>query len=187
VALALRRLLPMLVLMHVIACAALRSTRARPRATHRGLLAAASAEAAPYDPSVDISYEWRGEFDNDAVNRLHAEAFETEVFCEEEWNWRALTSAHSLGWVTARDGTALVGFVNVLWDGLVHAWIQDTMVAASARRRGLGTALVEQARRAAREAGCEWLQVDFDDHLRGFYLDSCGFRPTSAGLIELQQ
>jgi GNAT superfamily N-acetyltransferase len=157
------------------------------RAAHRGLLAVASAEAAPYDPSVDISYEWRGEFDNDEVNCLHAEAFETEVFGEDEWNWRALTSAHSLGWVTARDGTALVGFVNVLWDGLVHAWIQDTMVAVSARRRGVGTALVEQARRAAREAGCEWLHVDFDDHLRGFYLDSCGFRPTNAGLIELQE
>jgi GNAT superfamily N-acetyltransferase len=136
---------------------------------------------------VDINYEWRGEFDNEEVDRLHAEAFETEVFGEDEWNWRALTSAHSLGWVTAREGSALVGFVNVLWDGLVHAWIQDTMVAVSAPRRGVGTTVVEAARRAAREAGCEWLHVDFDDHMRGFYLDSCGFRPTNAGLIELQE
>jgi GNAT superfamily N-acetyltransferase len=75
----------------------------------------------------------------------------------------------------------------VLWDGLVHAWIQDTMVDVSARRRGVGTALVEWARRGARAAGCEWLHVDFDDRLRGFYLDSCGFRPTNAGLIALQE
>jgi hypothetical protein len=27
--------------------------------------------------------------------------------------------------------------------------------------------------------------VDFEEHLRGFYFDSCGFRPTDAGLIRL--
>jgi GNAT superfamily N-acetyltransferase len=61
------------------------------------------------------------------------------------------------------------------------------MVAVHARRRGVGTALVEQATRAAREAGCEWLHVDFDGHLRCFYLDSCGCRPTNAGLIGVQE
>jgi hypothetical protein len=38
----------------------------------------------------------------------------------------------------------------------------------------------------ARAAGCEWLHVDFDDHLRPFYFDACGFMPTNAGLIALQ-
>jgi hypothetical protein len=56
---------------------------------------------------------------------------------------------------------------------VVHAFVLDTMVAAGARRRGVGTRL------------CEWLHVDFEDHLRGFYFDACGFTPTSAGLIEL--
>jgi ribosomal protein S18 acetylase RimI-like enzyme len=93
---------------------------------------------------------------------------------------------HSLGWVVARDGSALVGLVNVLWDGVVHAWIQDAIVAASARRRGIGTELVARATEAGRAAGCEWLHVDFDDHLRDFYFSACGFRPTTAGLIELQ-
>ena len=97
-----------------------------------------------------------------------------------------LTARHSLGWVVARDGGALVGFVNVLWDGLVHAWLQDTMVAAAARRRGIGRRLVELARDEARRAGCETLHVDFDDDLRGFYLEACGFTATNAGLIALQ-
>ena len=79
------------------------------------------------------------------------------------------------------------GFVNVLWDGLVHAWIQDTMVADSARHRGVATRLIEIARDGARDAGCEWLHVDFDRHLRPFYFDACGFAPTDAGLIELQE
>ena len=37
----------------------------------------------------------------------------------------------------------------------------------------------------ARSAGCEWLHVDFEDHLHGVYFDACGFTPTNAGLIEL--
>jgi hypothetical protein len=39
----------------------------------------------------------------------------------------------------------------------------------------------------ARAAGCEWLHVDFDDHLRSFYFDACGFTPTNAGLIALAE
>jgi len=38
-----------------------------------------------------------------------------------------------------------------------------------------------------RAAGCEWLHVDFDAHLRDFYVGACGFRPTHAGLIALQE
>jgi GNAT superfamily N-acetyltransferase len=130
-------------------------------------------------------FEWRGGFTNAEVNQLHAEAFETRVFDESEWDWRALTARHSLGWVTARRGDVLVGFVNVAWDGFVHAWIQDVMVARSARRRGIGVALVHAARDGAHRAGCEYLHVDFDDDLREFYLGACGFRPTNGGLIEL--
>src|SRR5262249_13210632 len=83
-------------------------------------------------PVTTIS--WRGAFTNAEVNELHAESFQTKVFDESEWDWVALTRRHSLGWVVARQGTELVGFVNVVWDGLVHAWLQDTMVA---RTRGL--------------------------------------------------
>jgi hypothetical protein len=48
-----------------------------------------------------------------------------------------------------------------------------------------GTRMAEVAVQQARAAGCEWLHVDFEDHLRGFYFDACGFTPTNAGLIEL--
>ena len=131
------------------------------------------------------AYEWRGAFRNQEVNTLHAEAFNTRVFDESEWNWVQLVQRHSLGWVVARDGSDLVGFVNVLWDGLVHAWLQDTMVAVAARGHGIGTGLVDHARRGAKAAGCEYLHVDFEDHLAAFYYGACGFRPASAGLLEL--
>jgi GNAT superfamily N-acetyltransferase len=134
---------------------------------------------------VAVVYAWRGEVTSTELNALHAEAFGTRVYGDDEWDWRAQLERHSLGWVTARDGDALVGFVNVVSDGLVHAWLQDTMVAEQARRRGIATALVAHAVEHARAAGCEWLHVDFDDHLRAFYIKACGFVPTNAGLMEL--
>ncbi len=134
---------------------------------------------------MTVLYEWCGAFSNQEVNALHAEAFRTRLFDESEWDWVDLVHRHSLGWVVARRNSYLVGFVNVLWDGLVHAWLQDTMVASAARSMGIGTELVAHARRGAASAGCEYLHVDFDDDLRPFYYDACGFRPTNAGLLSL--
>ena len=130
-----------------------------------------------------VAYEWRGAFSSAELNVLHAEGFEHDVL---DWDWREQVEGHSLGWVTAREeGGELVGFVNVAWDGGSHAFVLDTLVAVRARRRGIGVDLVRVAEREARAAGCEWLHVDFEDHLRPFYFDACGFTPTNAGLIEL--
>jgi GNAT superfamily N-acetyltransferase len=132
---------------------------------------------------MTITYEWRGEFANPELNALHAEGFDHRVLDDDWW---AQVNRHSLGWVCARDGGELVGFVNVPWDGGMHAFVLDTLVAARARRHGIGTGLVAFAVREARTAGCEWLHVDFEDHLRAFYFDACGFEPTNAGLIALR-
>jgi len=137
-------------------------------------------------PVRPVVYAWRGPFTNQEVNELHAEAFDTRVFDEAEWNWQQLTMAHSLGWVTARRGQRLVGFVNVLWDGLVHAWIQDVMVSADAQHERIGVGLVHAARDGAAVAGCEYLHVDFDDDLRPFYIEACGFEPATGGLMRLR-
>jgi GNAT superfamily N-acetyltransferase len=131
---------------------------------------------------MSVRYEWRGEFENLAVNALHAEGFQHALL---EDDWRRQVERHSLGWVCAWDGDDLVGFVNVAWDGAVHAFLLDTMAIYGARRNGIGTELVAVAVEGARAAGCEWLHVDFEEHLRGFYLESCGFKPTGAGLIAL--
>jgi GNAT superfamily N-acetyltransferase len=134
---------------------------------------------------MTVETNWRGEFTSREANVLHAEAFGARVYDDAEWDWRRLVDQHSLGWATARSAGELVGFVNVLWDGLVHAWIQDVMVASSARHHGVGRGLVATATTGARAAGCEWLHVDFEDHLRPFYFDACGFTPTTAGLFQL--
>lgn len=92
--------------------------------------------------------------------------------------------SRSLCYVCAwADGT-LVGFVNVAWDGGIHASIFDTSVHPSYRRRGIGTALVRHAAQEARQRGAHWLHVDFEPQLADFY-GACGFGPTSAGLMKL--
>ena len=133
---------------------------------------------------VEYRLEWRGAFENGALNALHAEAFGHSVVDDE---WLKQVNEHSLGWVCAwNDDDELVGFVNVPWDGALHAFVLDTIVSRKAARRGLGTAMVKLATAHARAAGCDWLHVDFDDDLRPFYFDACGFEPTNAGLINLK-
>jgi GNAT superfamily N-acetyltransferase len=132
---------------------------------------------------MTISYRWRADFANDAVEALHAQGFGHPPAPHD---WSAQVRRHSLGWVCAFDGDTLVGFVNVAWDGAGHAFVLDTVVADDHRRAGVGAELVAVATREARAAGCEWLHVDFEDHLRDFYFQACGFTPTNAGLIPLR-
>jgi GNAT superfamily N-acetyltransferase len=134
----------------------------------------------------DVDLLWRGPSTSAEANQLHSAAFGTEMYSDEEWDWVRLTERHSLGWCTARIDDGLVGFTNVLWDGLVHAWLQDVTVAPVHQRSGIGQSMVELAAEEARRAGCEWLHVDFDDDAAGFYLERCGFRPTHSGLRYLQ-
>ena len=133
--------------------------------------------------SMTITFEWRGPIRNEEINQLHAEGFD---HASVEVDWMEVLSRLSLGWVTARDDHGIVGFVNVIWDGHAHAFIEDTLVAFRARRQGIGKQLLALATERSKDAGCEWLHVDFDDHLKSFYFDSCGFRPTNAGLIQLR-
>ena len=128
------------------------------------------------------SFQWRGEFANEELNTLHAEAFAHPILAID---WIGKVQAHSLGWVTAREGRELIGFVNVPWDGAIHAFIVDTIVSARVQRHGVGTRLVDIAAHEATAAGCGWLHVDFDEEHRTFYLGRCGFRPTPAGLRAL--
>jgi len=133
----------------------------------------------------DIICTWRGPFTNREIHALHAAAFETRLFDESEWDWVEQTGRHSLGWVVARDDDRFVGFANVLWDGSVHAFVEDVMVDADHRHRGVGTAVVKAARDGAVAAGCDFLHVGFDEDLRPFYVDACGFGPTLGGLMDL--
>jgi ribosomal protein S18 acetylase RimI-like enzyme len=101
----------------------------------------------------------------------------TEADFEKIWS-------RSLAHLCAFTDDKLVGYVNVAWDGGAHASVFDTTVHPDYRRRGVGVALVKKAALVARERGAEWLHVDFEPHLAGFYR-GCGFHSTGAGLMRL--
>ena len=92
----------------------------------------------------------------------------------------------SLAYVGAYQSARLCGFVNLAWDGGVHAFLLDTTVHPDMRRRGVGRRLVATAVAEAAARGMEWVHVDFEPPLRDFYA-ACGFQPTEAGLIDLSR
>lgn len=93
--------------------------------------------------SMTTTVDWRGAFENEEINHLHAEGFH-------------------------------------------HAFIADALVSHRARGRGIGQRLVAAATGTSKEVGCEWLHVDFEEHLETFYSNAGGFRPTKPGLIRLR-
>ena len=135
----------------------------------------------PPIPSRPVSYHLNPPFTNDDLNRLYADS----------WPHHQPGDFHdvlrrSLVYVCAFADDRLIGFVYLAWDGGDHAFLLDPTVDPSWRRRGIGRSLVTQAVAAARERGIAWVHVDYEPALEGFY-QSCGFRPTSAGLIRLRE
>jgi ribosomal protein S18 acetylase RimI-like enzyme len=121
--------------------------------------------------------------DDAVLSALHSRAFGVPIVLK---NWSSQLERHALSWVGAFDPAGdLVGFVQVAWDGGEHAFLLDTAVDPAARGQGVGAALVRTAAGEAKAAGCDWLHVDYEPHLDHFYRDRCGFRPTQAGLINL--
>jgi len=129
------------------------------------------------------SAEWRGSFNNRELNALHAQCFKHKLLNDDWWGQ---VNRHSLGWVCLRDSETLVGFVNVAWDGGVHAFLLDTLITPAMRRLGYGKQIVEEAVQRTKAMGCEWIHVDFEPHLKKFYLEACHFRPIDAGTIQLR-
>ncbi len=132
---------------------------------------------------MPITYRSRFAVDDAALSRLHARAFD---FPEGTVTpWRRRLERHALTWIGAFAGDTLVGFVQVAWDGGAHAFLLDTAVDPAHQRRGIGAGLVAAAVEDVTAAGCEWLHVDFEPHLAGFYTGRCGFRGTAAGVRRL--
>ncbi|HZU72457.1 MAG TPA: GNAT family N-acetyltransferase [Acidimicrobiales bacterium] len=113
------------------------------------------------------------------LSRLHALAF-GEPAIERHWSRQLM--GHSLGWVCAFEGPELVGFVNLAWDGDLHAFLLDTVVRPDRQRRGIGTALVRTARTLAQEAGCRCVHVDTSAELLDFYLATGDMEPAAAAV-----
>lgn len=129
----------------------------------------------------NIEYRISPSVEDAEINRLFATAWPGHV--DRPF---APILARSLLYVCAYEIDRLVGFVNVAWDGGLHAFLLDTTVAPDCRHQGIGSELVRRAAKAASEAGVEWLHVDYEERLDAFYR-KCGFRPTKAGIMRLER
>lgn len=138
----------------------------------------------PAEEPQPVRYEAAFAVDDAELSSLHARAFGGSP-AGAVLPWRERLERHSLTWVGAfRDGH-LVGFVHAPWDGGAHAFLVDLAVDPAFQRQGIGQELVRHLREQVREAGCEWLHVDYEPHLDAFYR-ACGFRPIAAGLLKLR-
>ncbi|HQY90072.1 GNAT family N-acetyltransferase [Caldilinea sp.] len=127
-----------------------------------------------------VDYRIHPPVDNAALNTLFAAAWPGHTPVDF-----TAQLTHSLLYVCAYTAqTDLIGFVNVAWDGGIHAFLLDTTVHPAWQRRGVGRELVQRATVAARRRGIDWLHVDYEPGLDAFYR-ACGFTPTLAGLIRL--
>lgn len=129
---------------------------------------------------TEIRYLTSPPITNDQLNNLFGVAWPEHT--RSDFN---KILSHSLLYICAYTNERLVGFVNVAWDGGIHAFILDTTVHPDFQRRGIGVELVKRAANEARLRQIEWLHVDYEPHLEDFYRQ-CGFRPTLAGLINLK-
>ena len=134
-------------------------------------------------PLADVAFAVDAALDDEELTRLHREAFRA---CAEGFvPWSRRLGRHSICWVSAHADHRLIGFVNVIGDGGVHAVLLDTVVDPAYQRRGIGRELVERAVTEARTLGCQWVVADYDRRAADFYERVCGFSSSHAGVMRL--
>lgn len=148
-----------------------------PRASDRRTLSHVPAE---------LVIKVRFPVDDRVLSALHARAFSYPAPAPSiaVVPWVERLERRSVSWVGAFEGDRLIGFVHACWDGGLHAFLLDAVVEPDRWRRGVGRLVVEQLVTEVKLAGCEWLHVDYEPQFEPFYR-SCGFSPTSAGLLRL--
>ncbi len=81
------------------------------------------------------------------------------------------------------DGDKLVGFVDVLGDGLDDALIRGLVVHPAYQRQGIGLKLLQMVISQTKKDGIRTTNVLFDPGLSDFYRKA-GFKIISGGIIE---
>ena len=97
---------------------------------------------------------------DDPVSGTAIEALRLAVGWDEEAGKYDQVLTNAWMHLTVRDRGRLIGYVNVISDGISNALIADLMVQPSFQRRGIGTAIVRRAVSAAgrRRLGCNTIE-----------------------------
>lgn len=91
--------------------------------------------------------------------------------------------ANSYSHYTIREQGSLIGFLNVLSDGVADAFLLDLLVSPKFQKKGIGQAIVVKAVADLTKDGIQCIQVTFAPELEPFY-QKCGFYIFKAGIID---
>ncbi len=89
------------------------------------------------------------------------------------WDGRVEKYKKKLGksylWVACFDNQKLVGYADVVSDGVDDAYIRDVIVQPDYQHRGIGTKLLGMITKRIRSDGIKMVHVIFDPSLEAFY------------------
>jgi ribosomal protein S18 acetylase RimI-like enzyme len=89
----------------------------------------------------------------------------------------------SYAYYTVHDHQRLIGFLNVVSDGVGDAFLLNLTVHPSFQNQGIGRAMVMRAVKNLTAEGIQCIQVTFASELESFYR-KCGFDRFAAGIID---
>ena len=84
------------------------------------------------------------------------------------------------------EGSDLVGFLDVVSNGVTDAYIQDVIVEPNFQGQGIGTQLINKALEQLKQDNIFAISVLFEDRLIDFY-QKFGFKMMRAGQIETRK
>lgn len=86
-------------------------------------------------------------------------------------------------YICCYEGNKLIGFLDVVSNGVTDAYIQDVMVKPEYQGKGIGTNLMNLAIKKLKEDNIYMISVLFDEPLLPFYKEF-GFNITLSGQLE---
>ena len=94
-----------------------------------------------------------------------------------------LILARSYTHYSIMDDSHLIGFVNVISDGVADAFLVDLMIHPDFQHQGIGKALITHAINDLKARDIRCIQLTFAPELEPFY-QACGFHIVKAGIID---
>lgn len=94
------------------------------------------------------------------------------------------TLGQTFAWAGCFVEEQLIGYADVVSDGVADAYIRDVVVHPDHQRRGVGSRLLSLLVETIRDAGIRMISTVFDPSLQAFYRRA-GFHLVSGGMIDV--
>ena len=126
--------------------------------------------------NVDIEQEGR-------IADLEIEELRSSVGWDNNTGSFLILSKKLYTYFCARKDGKLIGFIDILSDGIADAYLQDLMVHPNYQRKGIGTELVKRAIKFLQKNNIKCIQVTFNLDYENFF-KKFGFFIYKAGVID---